>query len=245
MRNIKLVLEYDGTAYTGWQIQSTLPTVQGELAKAIKTLTNVETRIVGASRTDAGVHAMAQVANFRTDFDMPVNKMEVSLNFFLPPDIAIKEATDMPEDFDARRDSKAKTYLYRVYNGKHRSAVMRNLCWSVHYPLDVEVMKKGAEFFIGEKDFSSFRSAECEANHPVREISSFTVERADNDFIEFRVKGTAFLRHMVRILAGTIVTLGRGKITLADIPRIIEARDRRKASLTAPPQGLFLKEVEY
>ncbi|MBI5599760.1 MAG: tRNA pseudouridine(38-40) synthase TruA [Deltaproteobacteria bacterium] len=243
-RNIRLLLEYDGTAYSGWQMQLGRPTVQEALAAAVHKLTGAPSEITGASRTDAGVHAMAQVANFTTGSSIPAQGMMRGLNSALPPDVAVKEAVEVPAGFNARRDAVAKTYLYRVFNRDYPAPIHRRYSWDVFYRLDVDAMRSGAEYFVGERDFSSFRAADCDACHPVREILSFTVGRS-GDFVEFEVKGTAFLRHMVRIMVGTLVTLGRGKLKPDDIRAIMEAGDRRKASVTAPPRGLFLKEVEY
>jgi len=244
-RNIKLILEYDGTAYAGWQIQPGLPTIQGALAGALKEQTGTEHRITGASRTDAGVHAIAQAANFVTSSAIPARGLMAGLNSMLPPDIAVRDAGEAAPGFDARKDALGKTYIYRVFNGGYRTALDRERSWSVFHPLDVGLMREGAGLLIGKKDFSSFRATGCASRHPVREILSFTVEGRAEGFIEFEVRGTAFLRHMVRIMVGTLVTLGRGGITIDEVSAVMEARDRTRAPLTAPPQGLFLKEVEY
>ncbi len=245
MRNIRLILEYDGTGYAGWQIQSTKPTIQGTLIHAIKVLTGEDVRLVGASRTDSGVHAMGQVANFTTTSRIPLYGIKRGLNSILPGDIAVKEAEEVPLQFHARRGAKSKTYLYRIFNGDYIPPLARARCWSVFRPLDIGLMREGAEFFIGKKDFRSFMASGCDARTTVREIFQFTVEDARDGFIELTVKGTAFLRHMVRIMVGTLVTCGLGRISPADIERIMDARDRTLANVTAPPQGLFLKEVEY
>ena len=245
MRNIKLLLEYDGTRYAGWQIQSSKPTIQGTLIHAIKVLTGENVRLVGASRTDSGVHAMGQVANFTTTSRIPLYGIKRGLNSILPADIAVKEAEEVPLDFHARRSAKSKTYLYRIFNRDYIPPLLRNRCWSVFHPLDVERMRQGAVFFVGKKDFKSFMASGCDAKTTVREILEFRVENTGDGFIEITVRGTAFLRHMVRIMVGTLVTCGLGKISPQDIGRIIDARDRTLANITAPPQGLFLKEVEY
>ena len=245
MRNIKLLLEYDGTRYAGWQIQSSKPTVQGTLIHAIKVLTGESVKLVGASRTDSGVHAMGQVANFTTTSSIPLYGIKRGLNSILPGDIAVKEAEEVPPEFHARRSAKSKTYLYRIFNRDYIPPLARNRCWSVFHPLNLELMRQGAEFFLGKKDFTSFMASGCDARTTVREIMEFRVDEAEEGFIEITVRGTAFLRHMVRIMVGTLVTCGLGKITPEDIGRIIEARDRTLANVTAPPQGLFLKEVEY
>lgn len=244
MRNIKLLLEYDGTGYAGWQTQPGLPTVQAALTDAIERLTKTRPVVTGASRTDAGVHAMGQVANFITASTIPLKGVMAGLNSLLPQDIVVKNAEEARLEFDSRKDAKNKTYLYRVFNRGFRTPLFRDRCWSVEHPLDTGLMRKGAALFIGRKDFSSFMAARSDAEHSIREVLSFTVEN-NNGFIDFEVRGTAFLRHMVRIMVGCLVTLGRGKITPDCLSAIIEARDRTKAPFTAPAQGLFLKEVEY
>ncbi|MBI5560970.1 MAG: tRNA pseudouridine(38-40) synthase TruA [Deltaproteobacteria bacterium] len=245
MRNIKLLLEYDGTGYAGWQTQPGVATVQGALTDAVEKLTADKTKIIGASRTDAGVHAIGQVANFLTPVAIPLKGIMGGLNLLLPHTIAVKSAVEAPLEFDSRKDAKSKTYIYRVFNRGFRTPLFENRYWSVSYPLGIEAMKRGAELLVGKKDFSSFMAARNDAGHPVREVLAFRVDKRGEGFIDFEVKGTAFLRHMVRIMVGMLVTLGRGKIDLDCVSRIIEAKDRRKAPVTAPPQGLVLKEVEY
>lgn len=250
MRNIKLLIEYEGTRYAGWQVQSVLPTVQGEIIKAIKTLIagheGLEPiKLSGASRTDAGVHASGQVANFMTESRITPYAFQHGLNSILPSDIVIKKAEEEALDFDSRRLSKGKTYVYTVLNRAYPSALLRNFSWFVFTPLDVNAMKEATGYFLGEKDFSSFCAAHSDACHPVRNIASFEIHEKGDGVIEFEVKGEAFLRHMVRIMAGTIVAVGKGKIKPSDIKRIIEAKDRRAASTTAPGQGLCLMKVDY
>jgi len=246
MRNIKLTIEYDGTSYSGWQIQPDNSTIQGELEAAVKTIINFSISsdglpsdpaydgIHGASRTDAGVHAFDHVATFKTESSIPIYGIIRGLNSVLPRDIAIKDAVDMPLGFDARRHSKGKTYLYKVLTGATRSPVYRN-----------RALQEGARLLIGEKDFSTFRAAGCGAKHPIREVTSFIVSATDDGFIEFTIKGTAFLRHMVRIMVGTLVELGKGKISVEEFKCIIEAKDRTRAPYTAPPEGLYLMKTKY
>ncbi len=244
MRNIRLLIEYDGTGYAGWQVQDSDPTVQGTIIGGIGKITGEEVALTGASRTDAGVHAMGQVANFRTSSAIPLNGIMGGLNSDLPDDIVIREAVEVPGGFDSRRDAKGKSYLYRVLNRPVRSPLARRSVWLVPDPLDVGLMKQGAALIPGRKDFTSFRAKGSDASHSVREVTSFTVERR-GEFIELEVSGTAFLRHMVRIMVGTIVTLGMGKYALDNVTEIIDAKDRKRAPVTAPPGGLFLKEVQY
>lgn len=246
MRNIRLIVEYDGTDYAGWQVQAGQPTVQGELTTAVRKLTgDPEALVAGASRTDAGVHAMAQTANFFTGSDIPERGILQGLNSLLPKDIAVKDVTTVADSFDPRRDSKGKLYLYRVINRPYPSALQRLYSWFVFKPLDLRKMRLASRHMIGEKDFSSFRAADSDAPHSVRNVTSVNIFERDEGLIEVEVRGTAFLRHMVRIMVGTLVTVGKGTLTPEDVPAIIKAQDRTRAPLTAPPQGLFLVRVEY
>lgn len=245
MRNIRLLIEYEGTNYAGWQVQKGLKTIQGSLIEAVMKLTGEEVELTGASRTDAGVHALGQVANFKTASSVALEGFLHGLNSMLPEDIAIKEAAEAQPDFDSRRRSKGKTYLYKILNRPYPSALLRRYSWHVFKPLDVSLMRDGAHHFIGEKDFSSFRAADSDALHSIREVTSIEIIEAGDGLIEVEVRGTAFLRHMVRIMAGTLVAVGKGKLRPDDVKSIIEARDRTAAAMTAPPQGLFLMKVEY
>jgi tRNA pseudouridine38-40 synthase len=188
---------------------------------------------------------LGQVANFKTSTRIPPRGIMLGLNSVLPRDIVIKDVFEVPEGFDSRRDAKGKTYVYRVLNRPVRSPLLMGGTWLVTEPLDVGVMKRGGRLFTGRKDFTSFRAAGSAAPHSVREIFSFTVEEKGDGLIEFEVRGTAFLRHMVRIMVGTIVELGRGRLSLEEVSAVIDARDRTRAPQTASPEGLFLKEVEY
>ena len=245
MRNIKLLIEYEGTNYAGWQVQKNLPTIQGTIQEKLKILTGEEIELTSASRTDAGVHALGQVANFRTVRGISLHSVQMGLTALLPDDIAVKSAEDVSMDFDSRKDAKSKTYRYLILNRPYPSAINRNFSWHVFQKLDIDAMKKAADCLIGKRDFTSFRAAECDALHFVREILSFSIKKKDDGFLEIEVKGTAFLRHMVRIMVGTLVAIGKGKIKAEDFQSIIDAKDRRLAGMTAPPYGLFLKEVEY
>ena len=264
MRNIKLLIEYQGTNYKGWQIQQNLSTIQGAIQEKLKTLTGEEIELTSASRTDAGVHALGQVANFHTESRIQPHSFQMGLNALLPDDIVIKNAEEVLPDFNSRKNAKAKTYRYLILNRPYPSAIYRNFSWHVFQKLDIDAMRKAAGYLIGKKDFTSFRAAECDAPHSIREILFFSIKiltspivgtdfksvprgtGCDKEgFIELEVKGTAFLRHMVRIMVGTLVAIGKGKIEPNDFQAIIDAKDRRLAGMTAPPHGLFLKEVEF
>ncbi len=244
MRNICLLVEFDGGAYGGWQVQQNAPTVQGELVKALSTVAGEEVTLVGSSRTDAGVHALGFVANFKTSSAAPLKAFADGVNSLLPSDIVVLKADEVADDFDARRSSKGKTYLYRVLNRTDPTALDRERCWHVREPLDIDLMKAGAKVMVGEKDFASFMAADSDVAHSVREVTSVVVEKR-GDFIEIEVRGTAFLRHMVRIMAGALVAVGRARVSVDELRAIIEAKDRTAAPRTAPPEGLFLVEVDY
>lgn len=244
-QNIRLIVEYEGTGYAGWQFQAGLPTIQGELAAAVKRLSGQEPKLIGASRTDRGVHAFGQVVNFHTESRIPPHGMLMGLNSLLPPDIAIRAVEEAGPEFDARRDARGKTYVYKLLNRGFPSAILRRFTWFVKKPLDISLMREGALHMVGRKDFSSFMAAHSDSLHSVREVTSVDVRDAVEGVIEIEVRGTAFLRHMVRIMAGTLVATGSGRIAPAQIEAVIDARDRTKAPMTAPPHGLFLMKVEY
>lgn len=244
MRRFKLIVEYDGTRYSGWQFQKNAPSVQAALAGVIEHITSESINLEGASRTDAGVHALGQVAAFNTSSSFSSQNIHKGINALLPPDIAVRELLEVPLEFNPRRDAKEKTYVYKVLNRQIKSPHYDNRVWFVNQPLDVKLMREGARFMLGEKDFSSFRAAGSDATHSIRDIRSLDVERS-GDIIEIQVRGKAFLRHMVRIIAGTLVTVGHGKLPPGEIEGIIEARDRTASPLTAPSCGLYLVEILY
>lgn len=244
MRNIRLLIEYEGTNYSGWQIQSTLPTIQGAIEEAIEKFTNTRVKLFGASRTDAGVHAIGQVANFHIDSDIEADSFAGGLNLNLPFDIVIKESTEVDSSFHSSLDAREKLYLYRLERRRFRTVLSRNFAWHFFQPLDVELMRKGAGRFTGKKDFSSFMAEGSRVKTTEKEIFSFTLAE-DGDFLELFIRGDSFLRHMVRIMVGTLVGLGKGKLVLDDIDRIFDAGLRSEALETAPPEGLYLVEVVY
>lgn len=245
MRNIKLIIEYEGTAYCGWQWQAGLPTVQGAVIDGIRKLIGADVELSGSSRTDAGVHALGQVANFKTASDISIYNILRGLNFHLPEDINIRHVEEAPLEFDSRHDSKAKTYIYKIINRPQRSAMLRRFAWHVWKPLDIERMIEAASHIVGEKDFASFMAADAQVRHSMREVYSVQIRRLDNDMVEIEVVGRAFLRHMVRIMTGTLVEVGMGRIRPESVAHIIAAKDRRRAPMTAPPHGLTLIKIEY
>ncbi len=246
MRNIKLLLEYEGTNYVGWQVQPNGPSIQGEVLGAIKSLTGEAVKLTGASRTDSGVHSAGQVANFTTASVIPAPVIQRGLNAYLPHDIVVAGAEEVPIEFDSRGGVSVKTYIYSIMARPYPSPLLRRFSWFIPRPLDLDAMREGAGFFPGGlKDFTSFRAANSDAAHSRREVLSVEINEGDAGLIEIEVRGRAFLRHMVRIMAGTLVAVGLGKITPARVGEIIKARDRSLAPKTAPAKGLLLKNILY
>lgn len=243
-RVIALRVAYDGTRYAGWQIQPTLPTVQGALQEALGVLEKRPMTIFGAGRTDAGVHAVGQVASFHTDSRIPTDGYLKGLNSHLPPDIAVQEAREMPGEFHARFSARGKHYRYAVWNHPVRHPLQTRTAWNVRHPLDLAAMNRAAAHLVGEHDFEAFRSAQCDREHAVRTLSRVEACR-EGDLVFLHVVGTAFLRHMVRILAGTLVAVGIGKRPPDWVAEVRDARDRRLAGITAPARGLCLLRVFY
>ncbi len=245
MATVKLVLSYDGTRYVGWQVQPNGPSIQAELERALATLHKEPVRITGAGRTDAGVHALGQVASFPAARPLPVQAYVKGMNALLPDDVAVREAAVIDGPFDARRDARGKRYRYRIENLPTRAPLSRLQAWQVFRPLDVEAMRAAAGPLRGRHDFSAFRASDCEAAHAVRELRRLEVETPAPGRIEVVAEATAFLKHMVRNLVGTLVEVGLGARDAATIPGLLAAQDRTLAGRTAPPQGLFLEQVFY
>ena len=244
MRNIKLIIQYDGTNYHGWQIQENALTVQEVLENSIKKLIGIKPRLSGCGRTDTGVHAKGYVCSFKADFTIPCDKLPYALNRLLPDDIVCIDAFDMEEDFDAHKSAVAKTYSYVISNSKYQDVFMRNRAWHYRYDLDINKMKKAAKYFLGTHDFVGFAAAGFTVKTTVRTIHSIEITKNEN-VIMIDITGNGFLYNMVRIITGTLVFVGNGKIDVDDIPDIIESKDRKRAGITAPAGGLYLKEVFY
>lgn len=244
MRKIKLVLEYDGTAYHGWQVQPDLPTVQGTVQAALRRLTDEEAVLTGASRTDAGVHALHQVASFVTARPWEPDVFRRALNSHLPADIAVTRAEEVSLAFDARRSARSKRYRYVILNRPSPTPHLRHFAWWLRGKLDVRVMDEALRCLLGEHDFSAFRAAACEAATPVRRMFAAQAV-ADEERVLVDVEADAFLQHMARIIVGTVVEVGWGRLDPAGFLAVLESRDRRRAGPTAPPQGLFLQRVTY
>lgn len=244
MRNLRLLLEYDGSAYAGWQVQPSRPTVQGALQAALERLTGAPVKVVGAARTDAGVHALGQVANFKTESPHPCATFRRALNALLPRDIVVREAVEAPLSFDARRSATGKTYRYTLLVRADPSPLHRSFSLHVPPPLDLPAMAKAAGALLGRHDFSAFRSSSCEAPHPVRTVWEARFLE-DPPFGHFVISAEAFLQHMVRSIVGTLLQVGRGRRPPEQVAAILAGRDRARAGPTAPPHGLFLEKVHY
>lgn len=244
LRRLKLVLEYDGTAYRGWQVQPGLDTIQGRLEAALSRLAGSPVQVMGAGRTDAGVHALGQVASCRADIRLDDRSLRRALNAILPTDIVVAEVETAPEEFDARRSARSKTYRYTLLRRAYPSALERRYCLYVPYAVDMAAMADAAQCLVGTHDFSAFRAGTCAAATPIRTLSR-AAWRAEGDLWRFEVEGNAFLQHMVRIIVGTLLDVGRGTRRPADLPGILASRDRRRAGTTAPPHGLCLVTVAY
>lgn len=248
MRNIKLVLAYDGTDFAGWQVQPLAPTIQCTLASAIGRVTGEKVLPQGSGRTDAGVHALAQVATFPLESSIPAENLVKALNGALPTAIRIIQATEAPAEFHARKSAQAKTYRYRMFRGEVCPPFLARYVWHYPYPLDEAAMAEAAVFVAGEHDFTSFAAVDPE-NHRenlsnVRTIFSSGWIREGEEFA-YTVRGNGFLHHMVRNLVGTFVVVGKGTLEPKDIGRILGEKNRSAAGATAPASGLYLVSVEY
>lgn len=244
MRNIKIVIEYDGKEYKGWQKQLNKISVQGEIERAIFAVTGEETNLIGSGRTDAGVNAIAQVANFKTDSNLEVEKIPYALNSQLKKSIRIKSAEEVNEKFHSRYNCKKKTYQYTINNSEHGTAIYRNM--QFHFPtkLDETKMNEAVKILIGEHDFKSFKASGTSSKSSVRTIYDARVWRED-DLVKIELKGNGFLYNMVRIISGTLVDVGIGKTKPGEMYNILESKDRSKAGKTLPASGLCLVSVEY
>ncbi|MEG1411555.1 MAG: tRNA pseudouridine(38-40) synthase TruA [Terrisporobacter sp.] len=243
MRNIKLTIQYNGKNYCGWQKQNDSLGIQGTIEQAIKEITKEDIKINGSGRTDAGVHALGQVANFNTDCKIPVDKIPNALNSKLPEDIAIINAEEKELNFHSRHCAKGKRYRYMIYNSIYRSPIYNDIAYFVKYDLDFEKMEEEAKTLIGTHDFKGFMSSGSSVVNTVRTIYDIKISKQE-ELIIIEVEGNGFLYNMVRILVGTLVDIGRGRID-TDMLSIIKSKTRSMAGHTAPAHGLFLKKVDY
>ena len=242
MRRILIKAAYDGTDYHGWQEAENAETIAGNINRALKRLTGEDIEVMGASRTDAGVHAKGNLAVFDTLSTIPSDRFSYALNTCLPSDIRILSSKEVPPDFHFKNIKTEKTYLYRIILTDIPDPLRIRYAWDISFDLDIEKMRLGASFLMGEHDFKSFCSVHTDARTTVREISHISVEK-EEDEIRIWVRGYGFLYNMVRIITGTLVEIGRGKSRPEDIPEILDALDRRRAGPTAPPNGLTLIQI--
>lgn len=242
---IILKLEYDGTCFCGWQNQNNGKSVQEALEKAFFETTAEKVNIVASGRTDSGVHALGQIVHLDTTTNIPVDKLPYALNTHLPQGVSVLDAEAVPDTFHARYSAKRKTYMYKIYISPHISPLKRNTHYHINYQINIEEMKKAAQFLIGEHDFKCFQAVgNDELKSTIRTIYSLLIEEKGNE-IYISVTGNGFLYNMVRIIVGTLLYVGQGKLKAIDMQSLIENRDRTKAGPTAPPQGLYLVNVEY
>ena len=244
MRNIKLTIEYDGTSYGGWQKQKNNRTIQQCIEEAIKLLTGEEVELIGSSRTDAGVHAKGMVANFITNSKIPSDKFREAINTKLPDDIGIIKSEDVDKNFHSRYDSKGKTYCYTLVNRYEKVCLGRSYVYQVRDELNYNLMKDAAKYFLGKHDFKAFKTNGSSVKTSVRTISGLELE-LKGDVLKIFISADGFLYNMVRIIVGTLIEVGKGKIKPEDIESIIRNGDRSKAGPCVPPNGLVLEKVFY
>ena len=244
MKRVMLTVAYDGTAYHGWQVQPNGVTIEGELNRVLRDLTGEEIQVIGASRTDAGVHGLCNIAVFDTESNIPGEKFSYALNQRLPEDIKVVDSCEVAEDFHPRHVSSKKTYEYKIYNAKFPDPTKRLYSHFTYTPLNVEKMQQAAAYLIGEHDFKSFCAPAAVVETTVRTLYKAEVIQ-DEEYIRIRVQGNGFLYNMVRIIAGTLMEVGSGKRQPEDIKTILEAKDRNVAGPTAPARGLMLINYEF
>lgn len=258
IKNIKLTIEYDGTNYSGWQIQKRYgDSIQKIIQDCIEKVSKEKVKLISSGRTDAGVHALGQVANFKTESRMEGPIWKRALNSCLPQDIRILESEEVKLNFHSRYDAKSKVYSYIILNQESPSVFLRNYVYHIPFPLDPEGMKRASKKLLGKHDLSSFRASSCSAKKPIREIIDISVDKRRTtlipwlpssprgNFITITIEANGFLHHMARNIVGTLIEIGRGRFNPDRIEEILKAMDRTKAGPTAPPQGLFLVKVRY
>jgi tRNA pseudouridine38-40 synthase len=255
MRHLRLTLQYDGTAYQGWQRQRRGPSIQATLEEALGRLTQEQVRLLSAGRTDSGVHALAQVASFRTSSALPCETVHRALNALLPGDIRVLEVREAPQDFHPRYSARGKRYFYLLSLAGEVPVFLRRYVWQLRRGLNVEAMKEAAQGLLGRHDFSAFRASGCCSRSTLRELRLLQIEplwelcfatvRFEGRFLKITLEADAFLRHMARNIVGTLVEVGKGRMSPQDVASAMAKRDRTLAGPTAPAQGLFLEKVFY
>ncbi|TVM03542.1 MAG: tRNA pseudouridine(38-40) synthase TruA [Candidatus Brocadia sp. WS118] len=244
MRNIRLLIEYEGTQYAGWQWQKNGKTVQETLSKAVERVVQEPVKMYGASRTDSGVHALGQVANFKTTSSIPSERLIHAINFYLPHDITVKGAADVTESFHAQYDAQSKIYQYTLLNDWIRTSLNRNFCYVCGYLLNADKMHDAAQHLIGTHDFTSFTTSALQEKNRIRTVKKLEIKK-EGKYLYFTVEADGFLYNMVRTMVGTLIEVGRGKIMVERMKDILSAKNREFAGPTAPAKGLCLIEVKY
>jgi tRNA pseudouridine38-40 synthase len=259
MRNLKITLEYDGTGYYGWQVQTKVHnTLQATLENTLRKILKEKIDLIGSGRTDSGVHALAQVANFRTNSPIPTDKLQLALNSLLPHDIAVTSVEEAPLSFHAIRSAKSKVYRYFILNRSYSSALLNGRAYFYKLPLDIKLMRKAARVLVGRYDFKSFCASASKTKTTVRTIKKIDIKRIaynplylssnkqkERPLIAIDIESEGFLYNMVRNIVGTLIDIGRGKLTPESIKRILSSKDRKLAGPTAPAEGLFLLKINY
>ena len=245
VKNFKITIEYDGTCYHGWQRQKNDRTIQDEIEKAILTLTGQKVSLTGSGRTDAGVHAYAQIANFICETNLGPRDLLGGLNSLTAEDVVIKSCEEVEESFHARYDVKSKTYVYKILNRPDPAAIGRQYAWHIRKELDLAAMRAACAHLLGSHDFKAFEGAGSPRSHTTRNVLKATLVEENDGYLAFEIEADGFLRFMVRNIVGTLVRVGLGKISPADFKRIMESKDRDQAGATASAHGLFLKKVNY
>lgn len=244
MQNIALTLTYDGSFYHGWQIQNNAHTVCGEVSRAVSEALGENVEITGCSRTDAGVHALNYVCNFKSETSVPPDKIMYAVNTKLHSSVRVMKSEAVPTDFSARFSAKSKTYIYKTYTSKVENPFLINYSYHFPYEINIEKIRNASKYFCGEHDFSAFMSAGGSQKTTVRTVNSLLVRETENG-AEFEINANAYLYNMVRIISGTLLYVGCGKLEPSDIPEIILKKDRKNAGITAGPQGLYLSKIYY
>jgi tRNA pseudouridine38-40 synthase len=244
VRNIKLTIEYDGTGYVGWQRQPSGPTIQETLETSLGTITGEKIKLLGSGRTDSGVHALGQVASFRTETSLSPSELQKGLNSILPKDIVITAAEEAEPAFHAQLSAKSKTYIYKILNRPFPSAILRDRAWFVPHPLNARLMDEAASALIGEHDFRAFAQSEAAVKSTVRTVLGAGITKR-KDMMELSIEADGFMKRMVRLIVGTLVQVGKEKITPQQFRAILESGEKTKFVHAAPARGLYLKEVKY
>lgn len=245
LNNFKLTIEYDGTEYQGWQRQKNGRTIQEVIEDAISIMTGKKVSLTGSGRTDAGVHALAQTANFHCNTELGPETFQKGLNSLVPDDIVIKECCLVNDKFHARYDAESKIYHYKILNQRLNSAISRRYVWHIRKTLNLEAMRSAISHIVGTHDFKAFEGSGSPRTNTIRTVINATLIESDQNNLCFQIEGSGFLRYMVRNIVGTLVEVGLGKITPEDFKTILLSRDRTRAAATAPPHGLFLVNVKY